>query len=307
MGYTSWSDDANQVLSRSYKTKSTNQVFTQNVTQAIANDMSPVGVQIRESRDSDNHPTSLAVAVFLDITGSMGRIPELIIRNSLGNLMNTLVNNGIEHPQVLFGAIGDHYTDKAKLQIGQFESGADELHQWLKSIWIEGNGGGQRMESYLLAWHFAAQHTSIDCFEKRGEKGFLVTIGDEASHGRVEADALKAIFGYGEASDITDREVFAEASRKYHIYHIHVQEGSYANEPGIIGYWRDLLGERLILLDNHEAISETIASLVGVLHGIELDKLTKQFAGSIGSSVHKALVHVTTAVTGTQKSGIIKP
>ena len=98
MGYTSWSDDANQVLSRSYKTKSTNQVFTQNVTQAIANDMSPVGVQIRESRDSDNHPTSLAVAVFLDITGSMGRIPELIIRNSLGNLftVDVLAELGID-------------------------------------------------------------------------------------------------------------------------------------------------------------------------------------------------------------------
>ncbi|MGK5558283.1 hypothetical protein ACSNOI_42460, partial [Actinomadura kijaniata] len=35
-------------------------------------DLDPRGVRVRESRDSDDHPESLAVAVLFDVTGSMG-------------------------------------------------------------------------------------------------------------------------------------------------------------------------------------------------------------------------------------------
>jgi hypothetical protein len=37
--------------------------------------MNPFGVAQRESRDSDAHPQSLAIAVIFDVTGSMGSIP----------------------------------------------------------------------------------------------------------------------------------------------------------------------------------------------------------------------------------------
>ncbi|HAO33838.1 MAG TPA: hypothetical protein DCQ84_12920, partial [Candidatus Competibacteraceae bacterium] len=49
----------------------------------------------------------------------------------------------------------------------------------LRRLWLEKGGGGNACESYTLPWYFAATHTAIDCFEKRGKKGYLFTVGDE--------------------------------------------------------------------------------------------------------------------------------
>ena len=75
-------------------------------------------------------------------------------------------------------AIGDAECDRAPLQVTQFEADI-RLADQLRELWIEGGGGGNRGESYHLPWAFAAMRTSTDCFERRGRKGYLFTIGDE--------------------------------------------------------------------------------------------------------------------------------
>ena len=305
MGGSVWSDNAYSTLKSSYTSKSVDDIFIHNKSRTISDDMSPKGVKVREARDSDNHPQSLAILIGLDETGSMGQIPEIIAREKLGVLMDVLLNHGIPDPQVLFAGIGDHYADHYPLQVGQFESGTDELNKWLTSVYLEGNGGGQNMESYLLAWLFAARHTSIDCFEKRKEKGFLFTIGDEACHKKVEANKLKELMGYAQSDDITDKEILNEASRIYNVFHIHINEASYRDDPQVIGYWKDLLDERLIILDDYNAIAETIASIVGVIHGIELDKITASFDHAIADTVTKALVNIKSGVIAKQDEGMM--
>ena len=91
MGYSGWSSDAYTNLSRSYVGKSADDIFSS----SAVSDMLPKGVDVREARDSDEHPNSLAVMVFLDVTGSMGHIPEAIVKNKLGALMNTIIDNGV--------------------------------------------------------------------------------------------------------------------------------------------------------------------------------------------------------------------
>lgn len=306
MGYTKWSDDAYNYLKDTRTNSSTDDIFLNNKKGAASSLMSPFGVKYRESRDSDEHPESLSIAVFLDVTGSMGRIPEVLVREKLGSLMNTLITHGVEHPQILFGAIGDHVADRYPLQVGQFESGTNELDKWLTEIFIEGGGGGQNMESYLLGWLFCARHTSIDCFEKRGEKGFLFTIGDEASWDNVQKDYLKNIMGYNEASIVSDQQLLEEVQRSYHVFHIHINEASYKDDPKVLGYWRKILGERLIVLDDYNAIAETIATTVAVIHGIDLKQILESFDDSTASSVKDALVHVNTSVVKKKDSGILK-
>ncbi len=307
MGYTRWSDDAYEHLKSSKANMSTDDIFANNKTGKSSAAMSPVGVKFRESRDSDIHPDSLSIAVYLDVTGSMGRIPEILVREKLGSLMNTLISHGIEHPQILFGAIGDHVSDRYPLQVAQFESGTDELDKWLTEIYIEGGGGGQSKESYTLGWLFCARHTSCDCFEKRGQKGFLFTIGDEAAWDKLEADRLKAIMGYSEATTLTDQQLLEEVQRSYHVFHIHINEASYRDDPNVLGYWKKLLGERLIILDDYNAIAETIASTVAVIHGVDLSNILNSFDKSISQTVAKALVNVkNTAVTKKVSSGAFK-
>ena len=105
MGYSKWSDDAYDFLKDTRAGASADDIFTNNRAGRASDQMLPTGVKFRESRDSDIHPDSLAIAVFLDETGSMGRIPEVLVREKLGPLMNTLIDHGVPHPQILFGGI----------------------------------------------------------------------------------------------------------------------------------------------------------------------------------------------------------
>src|SRR5271166_206696 len=62
--------------------------------------MNPQGVQVRESRDSDAHPDSHAVAVLLDVTGSMQTVPRILQAN-LPRLMGLLMRKGyLDDPQI---------------------------------------------------------------------------------------------------------------------------------------------------------------------------------------------------------------
>ncbi|MCU0438571.1 MAG: hypothetical protein MUC49_11740 [Raineya sp.] len=308
MGYTKWSDDAYDYLKTSKTSSSVNDIFTNNTKGVASDKMIPFGVKFRESRDSDIHPESLSIAVFLDVTGSMGKIPEILAREKLGALMNTLIDHGIEHPQILFGAIGDHISDRFPLQIGQFESGTEELDMWLTEIYLEGGGGGQNRESYTLAWLFCARHTSCDCFEKRGQKSFVFTIGDEMAWDVLQQAKLKDLMGYAQGDDLTDKQLLDEALRSYHVFHIHVNQGSYNNDPEVLGYWKGILGERLIILDDYNLVAETIASTVAVIHGIDMKKVLSSFDAKTASMVENALVNVKKTVpTKTDNdSGVFK-
>jgi hypothetical protein len=222
--------------------------------------------------------------------------------------MNTIIDNGVLHPQVLFGAINDHNTGvKAPIQVGQFESGTEELDKWLTGVAIQGGGGGQDRESDLLAWLVSGRHTSIDCFEKRNEKGFLITIGDEMSWDNLDVRTLKELLGYVEGEEVTDVQLLEEAQRLYNVYHIHINEASYRDDPRVLGYWRKMLGERLIVLDDYNAVFETIATLIAVQHGVDMVAVTSKFDSKIAGLVTTALATVVAgAIVSANDDGVIK-
>lgn len=302
MGSSRWSNDAYDNLKAGYSSKTRAQVFSNT---SIDKDMSPYGVQFRESRDSDTHPESLAIGVFLDVTGSMGSIPDMLIRHKLGHLMNTLISHGVPDAHVLFGGIGDEYADRCPLQTGQFEAGTEELNRWLTKIYLEGGGGGQNKESYSLAWLFAARHTSIDCFEKRDQKGFLFTIGDEWVHEQLKKDSLTALLGYQFNEDLSAEQVLAEAQRMYHVFHLHVRETYAGQSQSTINEWKQLLQERVIIVEDYNNIAEIIASTVAVVMGAELKNVVAGFDKATAKQVTTALVKIGRDNTSKKQGGII--
>lgn len=303
MGYGNWSSDAFDNLKSSRKSQSTSQIFT---SRSLTGDMNPKGLVFRESRDSVDHPESVPVMVFLDVTGSMGRIPEVLVREKLGALMDTIIKHGVPHPQILFGGIGDHHCDSTPLQVGQFESATKELDQWLTKMYLEGGGGGQMKESYLLAWLTAARHTSIDSFEKRKQKGFLFTIGDEWTWDNVSADTLKSLMGYKHSEGISAEAILHEAQRMYHVFHIHINEASYRDDPGVLNPWKDLLRERLIILNDYNVVAETIATTVAIISGADKNKVISSFDRMIASTVSSALAHISGSTGLASSSGVVK-
>ncbi len=304
MGGSTWSADAYKHIKADYSTKSTDQIFTND---GIDPEMDPKGVKFRESRDSDAHPMSLAIMSNLDVTGSMGHIPEFLIKNKLGALMETMHGHNVPDAHVMFAGIGDHLSDSYPLQVGQFEAGTEELNKWLTKICLEGGGGAQDMESYSLAWFFAARHTSIDCFEKRGEKGFLFTIGDEWVNPVLQADKLTNLLGYKVGEDVTAEQCLQEAQRMYHVFHLHIKQTSTGSSKDIMDRWKKMMGEHLIIVDDYNNIAEIMASTVAVVRGANLDHVVSNFDPKTASSVSTAFMHVANGTVATkQKEGVVK-
>ena len=290
MGYSNWSDAAYKARqhhrSTTGKTAFTydQQVRDTGVAQ-VHDAMNPYRVT-RESRDSDDHPESVAIAVIFDETGSMGRVPR-VLQTKLGALMRVLIQKGyVAHPQVLFGAIGDAYCDAVPLQIGQFESGL-EMDDDLAKLYLEGGGGGQVHETYELAIYFMARHTIIDCYERRGRKGYLFTIGDEKPYAVVRRQHVRELIGDAIWRDIPVEKVVAEVLQRYEYFHIIPTNTSHGRSPDVQAHWKALLGERVLLLDDEAAVVETIALAIGLCEGT-LDDLSSGAADLVDAGADRA-------------------
>lgn len=245
-----------------YYSKSVNEIFTQNQERRIHESMSPTNVVFRESCDSVEHPNTVPIGLFLDVTGSMGKIPHEMIKDGLPTLVGSLVQNGIPDVALMFGAIGDHECDHYPLQVAQFESGDVELDMWLTRTYLEGGGGGNAGESYLLAWYFMANHVKTDAFDKRGKKGYLFTIGDEPTLKFLPSNAIKGLMNESAVcqNTMTAEQLLAEAKKKFHVYHIHIAH-NYQSEK-VVEDWRNLIGENLIVINNHKELSSVMSKLI---------------------------------------------
>jgi hypothetical protein len=257
--------------------------------------LDPRGLTVRESRDSAEHPESLAIAVLFDVTGSMQSVPR-VLQTKLPELFGLLLRKGYtQHPQLLFGAVGDATCDQVPLQLGQFESD-NRMDDHLGNIFLEGGGGGQMTESYELAMYAMARHTSLDCHEKRGRRGYLFLIGDELPYGKVKAREVRAVLGERIAADLPLTALLPELQQRYDVYYILPAGTAYSGNGKILSTWRKLLGQNVLELDNLDAVCETIALTVGLgEEAIDLQEGLEDLA-DIGStsvdSVGKALAPV---------------
>ena len=254
---------------------------------------------VRESRDSAEHPESIAIAVLFDVTGSMGNVPR-VLQTKLPKLLGLLLRNGYARdPQILFGAVGDATCDRVPLQIGQFESD-NRMDDDLGRIVLEGGGGGQMTESYELALYYMARHTELDCFERRGRRGYLFVIGDELAYDRVKAREVRNVCGDDLSEDIPIRRIVSEVRRKFDTYYLLPRGASYAGNVAVLDFWRGLLGQNAIELDDPNAVCETIALAVGLGEAaIDLDAGLADLAAA-GSTVTAS---VSTALAPVDRGG----
>ena len=246
---------------------------------------------VRESRDSLANPASNAIVIGLDVTGSMGIIADTMAREGLGTLVEEILKRKpVSDPHILACGIGDSYCDDAPLQVTQFEADI-RIAEQLKMIWLEKGGGGNRHEGYHLPWYFAAQHTQIDCFEKRNKKGYLFTVGDEEPPEELLAAHAASIFGDSLQRDLSVHELLTLVSRMYHVFHVVVEEGSYARAhlPQVLTKWRALLGQRVLRLKDYRRLAEVVVSAIEVNEGRDRDTVAKSWSGDTSVVVAHAL------------------
>ena len=306
MGSARWDADAWTSYTTTTATKSRDAIFT--AKHGMKDSLNPLNVKVRESRDSVVNPESNAIIVGIDVTGSMGMIAEALAREGLGVLFKEILDRKpVSDPHLMFMAIGDASCDSAPLQASQFEADATIITQ-LTDIFLEGHGGGNDWESYNLPWYFAANHTSIDCFEKRGKKGFLFTVGDEfPAHDLTRAQIEKVVGDKLQTDRLSNTELLTMVSRMYHVFHVIVEEGSCARRslPEVTKAWRDVLGQNVLSLSDYTKLSEVIVSAIQVVEGEKKADVVKSWSGDTSLVVSKALGGLTTSAKS-GKTGVVR-
>lgn len=245
---------------------SAEQIFTQS---GLFKDFDPSQIKLpREALDSAMSPHSRGIIFAEDVTGSMGRFLLSLIQKQFPKLIKEVLKRFGFNPHIMFMGIGDVAAgDRAPLQVTQFESDLRMLEQ-LEKLWLEKRGGGNDYESYILAWYFAAKYCKMDCFEKRGEKGFIFTFGDEEPTPALSASELKTVFG--DRKDLDRRRVSATdclemASEKFYPYHIILHGSGYYY--GVVRKWKDLLGGNACDLRDYDCLPDLTCAIIDMYEG----------------------------------------
>lgn len=304
MGRARWDPDDWAAYARSTVGRGAADIFTRH---CLDPDLDPKRVQVRESRDSGENPCSNAIIVAVDVTGSMGMIADALARRGLGVLVEELLaRKPVSDPHILAMGIGDAWCDHVPLQVTQFEADIRIARQ-LERIYLEHGGGGNDFESYNLPWYFAATRTAIDCFEKRGRKGYLFTVGDEEPPPALLATHARRVMGAELRTDIATPDLLAMVHRSYHVFHVVVEEGAHARAHlgEVLSKWTDLLGQRVLRLEDHTRLAEIVVSAIQVNEGMDIDAVASSWSGATRAVVKRAVGSL--AATGhAPGSGVVR-
>ena len=204
---------------------------------------------------------SRPLIIFSDVTGSMGKWPEIMF-DKLPYLDHEIRQYLGEDAETSFCAVGDHISDKYPLQINEFAKGVD-LAEKLKKLVIERGGGGQIMESYLvgaLYCLFNAEFTALK------DKPIVIFIGDEKNHPQVTKEQAENLGIYIEENSITCEEIF---SRLKDIFSPYLILKSYDGEEGfrtkeVESHWLSLIDQdNIAKLDFPERVVDVIFQILG--------------------------------------------
>lgn len=181
---------------------------------------------IRECCNSDEHPDTVPVILALDVTGSMGAACKETA-SAISQIMNVLYNK-FKDIELMTMGIGDFECDNYPLQASQFESDV-RIAKQMDEIYMEHGGGGNLYESYSAAWWFGLYRTKLDCFDKQGRKGIIITMGDEPLNPVLPKNNLLSYLGRVDGDKHQEylfetNKLYEAASKKFDIFHIAIDD-----------------------------------------------------------------------------------
>lgn len=250
-----------------------------------ANNNGPhTGDIMREAYDNDDHPESTPVAVFFDVTGSMGQMPYEL-QAKLPALFDLLEGQGfISDPQLMFGAISDEL-DAVPLQVSQFESD-NTAQEHLENIYVTHGGAGPTNyerertgfpeEAYDLAMYFMANHTDLDCLNKRDKKGYLFFLADEAVRPAINPEIARKVMGdtIKIEDGIKTEDIAKMLIDKYEVFVLFCEHGGPYTLSQAGSTWTNLFGsDRVISLGETGSASEVIAGMIAMHEGRSADEV----------------------------------
>lgn len=268
------------------------QLFTN---RAMDDRYDPRFIHMRESCDSEDSPESTPIILAFDDTGSMGYLAVEIAKNALNDTITQIyAKQPVTNPHVLCAAFGNH-GDMAPLQVTQFEADIRVVEQLL-DLWIEQGGNGYSGDTYV--WYFAAKHTKIDSFDRRGRKGFLFTLGDDYCSQSLDSAVIQRIFNDDERA-YTVEELIKLAGEKYEVFHIITKPLS----QNTVKYWKMTLPGRVAVVDADSMpyLAQVITSIMQLSGGKPREEVLEQWDGAAKAAVSRAVQDIGLSATGTEK------
>lgn len=226
--------------------------------------LDPNGVT-RECCDSEEHPNTLPVILALDVTGSMGDA-SVKVAQKLNQIMTDLyADQDIHDIEFCIMGIGDLAYDDAPVQMSQFESDI-RIAEQLDALYFEGGGGGNSYESYTAAWYAGVNNCKLDCWD-RGQKGIIITMGDELPNPHLPARIGDVMQGHTLQGSVETKDLMPEVLEKFDIYHISVNDrnSSYAGHQrryDLDKAWTELLGEGHYFVAGLDNLPTTIVNII---------------------------------------------
>ena len=270
MGHGTWTTTSyasySSTLGRSYDTTTSRVTGQTYEAKYLDKTLDPKNFEVRECCNTNEHPNTIPVILGLDVTGSMGEACSEVAA-ALGTIMKSLYDKFDDIEFCIMG-IGDLAYDNAPIQMSQFESDI-RIAESLDKVYMEHGGGGNEYESYTAAWYMGLKRTKLDCFDKQGRKGIIITMGDEPLNPYLPKRALNRAIDGTEQEDIETDKLYEEASKKFDIFHIAV------NSP------------KDCFIYNEKQIKKTFGELLGLNFKIStINDLSKTIEDCITESVN---------------------
>lgn len=242
---------------------------------------------IRESRDSIDSPEATPIIVMMDVTGSMGFIPEYMAKQGIGDVMARILKfEPVKNPHVLMGTFADAKGDSYPIQVAQFEAD-NRIAEQAVQFYLGGGGAGDS-ESYDYPWFFAAKQVRTDAWDKRGKKGYLFTFGDEPFPHRINTKyELQRHFGAIADRDYTSEEMLELAKERFVVFHVVIEEGSRGRTGETARTWKEAMGPNVLFLDDHTNLAALITATIAFAEGRNMDQIIAE-AGDGAKSVERA-------------------
>ncbi|SCW28555.1 hypothetical protein SAMN02910456_00349 [Ruminococcaceae bacterium YRB3002] len=255
----------------------------------------PRFIDKRESRDSEDSPESTPIIIGFDVTGSMGYLAEEIAKNSLNKTITEIYDKQpVTNPHVMCAAFTCPGGHEGSLQVTQFEADIRVIEQLFE---LRVNYGGNTYSYDNLVWYFASRHTDIDCYNKRGKKGFIICIGDEIC-GYDDGDYLtkrdmESVFDDKDVpAHLNLMDLYNEVSERYEVFHI-ITDMGYRFEKAL-STWENLLPGKVAVIKEEEIsyLSEVITSIMQLASGKSRKSVIEQWPEETRPIVEKAIEYI---------------
>ncbi len=204
--------------------------------------------------------TKTPIIIVLDVTGSNINFAR-VVYDKLPMFYGQIEQKGyLKDFDIAICAVGDAYCDHYPLQIGSFAKGI-ELDSWIEKLVLEGNGGGQRKESYELAAYYLVKNTRF----APGSKPIVFFIGDEKPYPSVNRSQANK-FGIEYNEDGVNAFSLLREKVDENVFMLLNKYNGERFEYDITSCWQELLApEHVIKIREEKSVVDLMLGIISMI------------------------------------------